>query len=169
MKRFNFNKPMVESPLPPKDINVLWVDKDENTGKVTSIKEFKNGEWVTLVSVSKTKLKSILIETRNIPDLLIANGDNVYQFSRNWDHQDDSIDVILDLSKPLVLTITGSENAMKMCSLCEDRTKPSKDYLVRHEGDIDFTSDEPFGCVEIYKFTADDISKLDFISVVTDE
>lgn len=46
MKRFNFNnKPMVESPYPPQDTNVLWVDVDESTGKVSSISKFNNGTW----------------------------------------------------------------------------------------------------------------------------
>jgi hypothetical protein len=46
MKRFNFNnKPIVESPYPPQDLNVLWADIDESTGKVSSISAFKNGEW----------------------------------------------------------------------------------------------------------------------------
>lgn len=47
MKRFNFNnKPLVESPYPPQDTNVLWVDVDESTGKVASVKKFLRGEWV---------------------------------------------------------------------------------------------------------------------------
>lgn len=50
MKRFNFNKPLVESPYPPQDTNVLWVDVDESTGKVGNIKEFKNGEWADMFS-----------------------------------------------------------------------------------------------------------------------
>jgi hypothetical protein len=40
MRRFNFNKPMVESKYPPKDTNVLWVDVNESTGKVANIKKF---------------------------------------------------------------------------------------------------------------------------------
>jgi hypothetical protein len=42
MKRFYFKKPMVESPYPPKRVDVLWVDVNETNGKVVSIKEFKN-------------------------------------------------------------------------------------------------------------------------------
>lgn len=50
MKRFNFNnKPMIESPYPPQNSNVLWVNVDENTGKVVEIKRFKNGVWETFV------------------------------------------------------------------------------------------------------------------------
>ena len=49
MKRFNFNKPLVESPYPPQNTNVLWVDVDESTGKTLWIKEFKNGEWIEIV------------------------------------------------------------------------------------------------------------------------
>lgn len=50
MKRFNFNKPMVESPIPPTRTDVLWVDIDENTNKVKSIKEFKDNKWQDIVS-----------------------------------------------------------------------------------------------------------------------
>lgn len=46
MKRFNFNKPMVESPTPPLNTDVLWVDVDESTGKVASVKKFLREEWV---------------------------------------------------------------------------------------------------------------------------
>ena len=52
MKRFKFNKPLVESPYPPSNTNVLWVDIDENTGKTLWIKEFKNGKWVEIVGTS---------------------------------------------------------------------------------------------------------------------
>lgn len=49
MKRFRFDKPLVESPYPPSNTNVLWVDVDESTGKTLWIKEFKNGEWVEII------------------------------------------------------------------------------------------------------------------------
>lgn len=49
MKRFSFNKPIVESLYPPQNTNVLWVDVDESTGKTLWIKEFKNGEWIKIV------------------------------------------------------------------------------------------------------------------------
>jgi hypothetical protein len=40
MKRFKFDKPLVESPYPPSNTNVLWVDVEESTGKVQTISEF---------------------------------------------------------------------------------------------------------------------------------
>lgn len=49
MKRFNFNKPLVESPYPPQDTNVLWVDVEESTGKVQTISEFQNGKYSTIL------------------------------------------------------------------------------------------------------------------------
>ena len=52
MKRFNFNKPMVESPTPPLNTDVLWVNIDENTGKVLSLKEFDN-EWKEKLNVEQ--------------------------------------------------------------------------------------------------------------------
>lgn len=44
MKRFKFNKPLVESPNPPQTRDVMWVDVDEITGEIKSIKENKNNE-----------------------------------------------------------------------------------------------------------------------------
>lgn len=52
MKRFNFNKPLVESPTPPLNTDVLWVDIDESTGEVLSIKEFDN-EWKEKINTDK--------------------------------------------------------------------------------------------------------------------
>ena len=48
MKKFDLKKPMVESALPPRDTNVLWVNKEEGTDRILSIKEWKNGEWQLL-------------------------------------------------------------------------------------------------------------------------
>ena len=56
MKRFNFNKPLVESPTPPLNTDVLWVNIDESTGEILSIKEFDN-EW-----------KEKLNQNKGIPD-----------------------------------------------------------------------------------------------------
>lgn len=50
MKRFNFNKPLVESSTPPLNPNVLWVDVDESIKTVKTIKEkTNNGEWKTIL------------------------------------------------------------------------------------------------------------------------
>lgn len=50
MRRFKFDKPLVESAYPPESKNVLWVDINESTGSIISIKEFKKGDWVDIVS-----------------------------------------------------------------------------------------------------------------------
>lgn len=53
MKKVNLNN-LYESHYPPTDINVLWVDKDENTGKIKAIHEYNKskGEWEpSMVSV----------------------------------------------------------------------------------------------------------------------
>ena len=46
MRRFKFDRPLVESKNPPKNPNVLWVDVNESTGKVANIKKFKKGQWI---------------------------------------------------------------------------------------------------------------------------
>lgn len=43
MKRFKFDKPLVESKYQPSRTDVYWVDIDESTGKVSSISKFKDG------------------------------------------------------------------------------------------------------------------------------
>lgn len=52
MKKFDFKKPLFESPVPPTDINVLWVDVTEKSGKLASIKEFNKHtrQWEPLLS-----------------------------------------------------------------------------------------------------------------------
>lgn len=39
MKKVNLNN-LYESPYPPTDINVLWVDKDESTGDIRAIHRY---------------------------------------------------------------------------------------------------------------------------------
>ena len=47
MRQYKFNKPLVESTLPPQDTRVLWVDVDEQTGKLLVISEFTEREDLT--------------------------------------------------------------------------------------------------------------------------
>lgn len=44
MKRLNLNN-LYESHLPPTRTDVLWVDKDENTGDIRAIHRFRMGKW----------------------------------------------------------------------------------------------------------------------------
>lgn len=68
MKRFNFNnKPIVESPYPPQDLNVLWADVDESTGKVSSISAFKNGTWkIILQKLTGDMYKVYVVRKKDI-------------------------------------------------------------------------------------------------------
>ena len=57
MKKVNLNN-LYESPYPPTDINTLWVDKDESTGKIRAIHKYNiaKGEWEPdMVSVDYMK------------------------------------------------------------------------------------------------------------------
>ena len=45
MRQYKFDKPLVESSTPPRSTDVYWVDVDETTGKLESIKEFSAGNW----------------------------------------------------------------------------------------------------------------------------
>ena len=49
MRKFKFDKPLVESSTAPSTIDVYWVDKDEVSGKLTCIKEYQNGQWVNIL------------------------------------------------------------------------------------------------------------------------
>ena len=51
MRQYKFDKPLVESPFPPQDTRVLWVDVDEPTGKLLTIWEFEqeNGYWAPMM------------------------------------------------------------------------------------------------------------------------
>lgn len=46
MKRFRFDKPLVESKYQPSRTDVYWVDINESTGKISTIKKFSKGQWI---------------------------------------------------------------------------------------------------------------------------
>lgn len=51
MKKYNLDR-LYESSLPPTSTDVLWADKDENTGDLKAIHRYKKGQWEPyLVSV----------------------------------------------------------------------------------------------------------------------
>lgn len=57
MKKFNANN-LYESPYPPTNTNVLWVDKDETAGEIRAIHKYNStkGEWEpTMVGVNYLK------------------------------------------------------------------------------------------------------------------
>ena len=72
-KRFNFNKPIVESPVAPTSKNVIWVDIEESTGKVLTLKEFINNEWTTIltsgVPAYSAAYKAFLTDALSVSDL----------------------------------------------------------------------------------------------------
>ena len=72
-KRFNFNKPIVESPVAPTNKNVIWVDVEESTGKVLTLKEFINNEWTTIltsgVPAYSAAYKAFLTDALSVSDL----------------------------------------------------------------------------------------------------
>lgn len=91
MKRFKLNKPMVESPTPPTSQDVYWIDKDEQTGELVSIKSFNfnSGNWEeTMVNLNNVILKFDGI--RYNPDLnsvsvglkTAATGEDQFVFGR---------------------------------------------------------------------------------------
>ena len=59
MKKFKLKKPLVESSIPPQNKNVFWVDVDEKTKELSSIKQFKDNDWQNVLSASTSKLVSI--------------------------------------------------------------------------------------------------------------
>ena len=67
MRRFKFDRPLVESKNPPKNPNVLWVDVNESTGKVANIKKFKKGQWIDYMQ---------FVPEPEIPQPVICPADN---------------------------------------------------------------------------------------------
>ena len=62
MNKLNLNN-LYESRLPPTRTDVLWVDKDKNTGDIKAIHRFKNGKWNPyLVSVDYMKPNELEVE-----------------------------------------------------------------------------------------------------------
>lgn len=62
MKKLNLNN-LYESRLPPTRTDVLWVDKDKNTGDIKAIHRFKNGKWNPyLVSVDYMRPNKLEVE-----------------------------------------------------------------------------------------------------------
>lgn len=75
MKKVNLNN-LYESPYPPTDINTLWVDKDENTGKIKAIHEYNKskGEWEpSMVSVDFMNPDGDLQE----PDEIVYHSEDI--------------------------------------------------------------------------------------------
>jgi hypothetical protein len=62
MRKVKLNKPLVESSTPPSSTNVYWVDIDESTGNVKSIKSFNTvtNSWEsTMLSSDALKFNGI--------------------------------------------------------------------------------------------------------------
>lgn len=72
-KRFKFSKPIVETSVEPLSKDYLWVDIEESTGKILTLKEFIEGEWkVILTSVIpeySNEYKAALTDALSVEDL----------------------------------------------------------------------------------------------------
>lgn len=108
MRKYKFDKPLIESATPPRDKNVYWVDIDENTNKPASIKEYKNGEWETAlggesdgISVS-IDLTDFLDTYFSLPSETITN----FKFLEG--------DLFIDLGQTLVDTLAPDINDIKL-------------------------------------------------------
>ena len=62
--RFKFDKPLVESSLPPSSTNVYWVIRDGNTGKLTEIREYKfeTNTWESIMVIPVTPTPAEVLE-----------------------------------------------------------------------------------------------------------
>lgn len=85
MRRFKFKKPFVESPYPPKSKNVLWVDVNESTGKISTIRQFKKGQWIDYMQ---------FVPEPEIPEPIVGPADNEIWYTTeegeaiNWYYED---------------------------------------------------------------------------------
>ena len=48
-KKFKFERPLVESDIPPADITTTWVLKDETKEIIYDIRKFINGMWTSII------------------------------------------------------------------------------------------------------------------------
>lgn len=47
-KKFKFERPIIESYFTPETIDVYWVERNNNSGRLKDIKEYKNDSWVSI-------------------------------------------------------------------------------------------------------------------------
>jgi hypothetical protein len=69
MKKFKFNKPLVESHTAPKDINTYWVDVDENSGKVSTVREYNSNTKSWEESLKNVKTSAPFLSGVTIVDI----------------------------------------------------------------------------------------------------
>lgn len=80
MKKFNFNKPLIESPYPPKNINAIWVRKDIDGDLTLYTYQVKNnfGRWRSINdSVEVVPEKTIWFTA---PEYLNLSNPNIVKF-----------------------------------------------------------------------------------------
>lgn len=105
MKRFRFNKPLVESPYPPQDTNALWVDVDESTDDIKDIKAFTPaGIWdTTLINTEDIEYgafqdKFVLPVLQLNLTQIVKECNNYINNITNKEMDDDSVDGYLWVS-----------------------------------------------------------------------
>lgn len=88
MRQYKFDKPLVESTYPPKSKDVYWIDIDEQTGKINSIKEYKSESAVyfdgddNLVETTVSGWGGNL--SAGIPTITVAGRGGFMEFYNNY-------------------------------------------------------------------------------------
>lgn len=160
MKKFKFNKPLVESHTAPSDINTYWVDVDENTGKVSTVKEYNKGDWETVLSKEES------VEYVEIEYFNDRAADKLYLFTDTEKYEDEnSIKCKVPLGKPFFIALAFADSSHSFH--CYDKT--GKSYLI---GDVKedvgeeyiggIWSSETWESFEVYRITllSNKISKI---------
>ena len=69
MRKIKLNKPLVESSTPPSSTNVYWIDIDENTGKVSTVKEYNSNTKSWEESLKNVKTSASFLSGVTIVDI----------------------------------------------------------------------------------------------------
>lgn len=85
MKKVILNN-LYESPTPPKDINLLWVDKDENSGDIINIKKYNpsKNEWENYL-IQNTYPKGANIFEKSMKNLRVFYGYQNFDINEDLD------------------------------------------------------------------------------------
>lgn len=126
MKRFEFDKIILESPIPPQDINMLWIDIDENTQKIKWIKEFDkiSQSWKTILDndYDNQEDKEVTITQNNTIAILPSIGYNALKKV--------TVTTVIPAEKAIFATLRDfADNLTILSGFTEEMNTPVTDYI----------------------------------------
>ena len=77
MRQYKFDKPLVETALPVRDMRAYYVYVDEKTNELANIMEFKNGQWQVKHFVDDIDIWNRSSTRLNIPNKIKLNPNGI--------------------------------------------------------------------------------------------